>query len=370
MIAYGYLISWIPAEIIYSIEHGSWKDDFLLILAGGVACYICGLIKNVSAQYNYEQYDFLPLHYMKIFEKKMMHIRYEEIKKEKNKKDIDNSWSSAMYGRGVSDAINQFSDFFSYGLASIVYGIIICKLSFFILIVCIISMICSLKLLKIAREKHGIQFKNIGVYAKEADYLTHSSTDPIKGKDIRFFKYRTLFMKYYKNDLKNIHKIYATIHNWYTVRNVVDGFLSFVRNLLVYSILILEFYQGGLSLSQFVFYFGIVTSFTEGFETLCRAVMKFNSINSSISSIRDFLEIDDVRNDEQKISDEEFNKMKKKSISIKWDHVSFRYSEEADYIYKDLSFAIHEGEKIAIIGMNVDATFLCTTINTTNGQRP
>ena len=56
LIAYGYLISWIPAEIIYSIEHGSWKDDFLLILAGGVACYICGLIKNVSAQYNYEQY--------------------------------------------------------------------------------------------------------------------------------------------------------------------------------------------------------------------------------------------------------------------------------------------------------------------------
>ena len=352
-VIYGYMAALIPAYLIQVIQNNSdFRKNIFNLCIYAVIYLLTSIFNNAISQYNYEQFEYLPLHYTKLYSNKVLKIKYDLLMVDDTKTEVNTAWSCAMLGRGISDAINQFSSFWINLFGIFIYGIIIARTNCFILIVSIVTIILSLMILSYARKQHNKNFKEIGNFAKECDYLTHISADSVIAKDLRIFNLSLFVEKKYELALNNIGTIYKKIHQWYTLRNYSDNILTFIRNCVVYLLLAKIYIGDDLSLSTFVFLLGIIASFNQNVETFCRTLMKFNSITNTIDHVQNFMELSEEDERKKGLSDKKFNEIRNGRISIRFDDVSFRYNNSSAYIYEHLNLTISAGEKIAIIGLN------------------
>ena len=66
-----------------------------------------------------------------------------------------------------------------------------------------------------------------------------------------------------------------------------------------------------------------------------------------VDDLRDFLELESGSGGERRIPENQFS-----SLDITFDHVSYRYEGAEEEVLKDVSFTIHQGERLALVGLN------------------
>lgn len=66
-----------------------------------------------------------------------------------------------------------------------------------------------------------------------------------------------------------------------------------------------------------------------------------------LAAVRDFLELESGSGGERRIPENQFS-----SLDITFDHVSYRYEGAEEEVLKDVSFTIHQGERLALVGLN------------------
>jgi len=185
---------------------------------------------------------------------------------------------------------------------------------------------------------------------KKIDYINSKLTRFEFAKDIRIFNCTFWLMDKLKNlIIKRSVWIKHILINRFK-RNIVESLIRLVRDGGTITYIIWLVIQDKVSASEFILYIGSVTQLTNflsnGFDTLTN--IKSASLDMNI--IRNFLELDNdliSENEKQKLPE-----LLNSPLSIKFEHVSFRYSNSSDYIIKDINFYIREGEKIALVGSN------------------
>lgn len=179
-------------------------------------------------------------------------------------------------------------------------------------------------------------------------YFYRIATAPAVGKDIRLSGAADWLLYH----MAKAAAAYMKIMRWYTVKvtklNGVQALCTIGRDLATFGFLIVAARDGNLALGDFLFYFGLVTGFSDWMNGLSGHVASLNRIGKECGHYRAFLELPDRPAGTKKAN---FDKID----SIEFRHVSFAYPSEdslRENTLTDINFTLQSGENVAIVGEN------------------
>ncbi|MCM1253383.1 MAG: ABC transporter ATP-binding protein/permease [Clostridium sp.] len=347
------LSAWLPSRLVFDLTGQIPFPRLALEMALiSLVLWICNAFANMISEYCYFEGNFISTYYAKKYVHKVIDVDYDYLEDAAYQKIYGNAWRVAQYGQGVSRAMSTFSIFTSSFVGTVIYGFILAQKSLILLLTLTASLSISLYLLSFVRKKHAAYYEKLQLPARKESYISAAATNSAAGKDIRLYRLAGWFLEKYDASLQEIGNTYGIIHHWYLFRNVSHAFLQLLMDGAAFGLLVVMLTKGALTTAQFVFYIGIVSSFSLSFENVLRSVMNFSNTSASISYIREFLETKDTWKRTDGIGADKLAAFQKDAVKVELRNVSFTYPGKKEPALKNINAIISPGEKVALIGLN------------------
>lgn len=176
-------------------------------------------------------------------------------------------------------------------------------------------------------------------------YLIKELRDLGSAKDIRLYNLMGWLRQLFGDNLMSRMKLHAKRSRYQYLFVVLINITNTCFTGFIYYYLIHQYLAGGIDISQFLLYFGLITGFNgwlmsvvDGFEGLHAALL-------NIDDLRQFLTIP------ERVKEKSNAIRTKPRSAIQFENVSFGY-QTGEYVISDMSFSLVPGEKIAIVGLN------------------
>lgn len=343
----------LPSSLVSSLEKGGTLMQAMLpLLTITLLLTLCNMLASAMENYGQVQSYYIHLAYMRKYVDKVMDADYERLEDKEFKPILENAWATARFGRGVSSAMMYLPTLFNAVASVAVYGVLLVRKSLLLTVLVMLSVCGSLYLLSMARKVHQKYYGKISKYAKGEEYISAQCMDQAAGKDIRIYRMMDFILEKYDESLTQIGGFYGKIHGWYCFRNVSSAVLEFIRDSLAYALLVYQLINGTISAAEFVFYIGVVANFSQQFEWMVRELLELNSINTSVSYVREFQETESIWRKENGVGEERMNAFRKKGAKLELRDVTFTYQGNEKPTIQHLNLVIRPGEKLALIGLN------------------
>lgn len=197
---------------------------------------------------------------------------------------------------------------------------------------------------RLAESSHASKKDAIPV-ERRINYIGREARDFAAVKDIRLYGISQWFHDIFEEQFsvwKRIMSRQSRLKTGYTA--LLEGINALFR-LAVYLYLFASFYQGIISVSEFVLYLGIITGFGTWILELVGSIEQVIQVTLDVDDIRSFLEL--PVNSGGSIEPDPAD------CSIRFSDVSYAYPGDREHPAVDhISFEIHHGEKIGIVGTN------------------
>ena len=189
------------------------------------------------------------------------------------------------------------------------------------------------------REERAACMNTIG-------YARRVSTKREYAQDFRIFGLRPWLEEVWSSAMGAYRAFLTRRERVYILVYVVDALLTLLRNGGAYAYLIWLTLTQGLSASQFLLYFSAISGFTQWVKGIMEQFSTLQSLE--LSTLREFLEWPEP------FAFEEGKPLPQglKDCEIMLDHVSYRYPGAEKDTISNLTFTLHPGEKVAIVGLN------------------
>lgn len=183
---------------------------------------------------------------------------------------------------------------------------------------------------------------------RKHDYAMSKPADFRAAKDIRVYAMADWFRQVYA-DL-------FTQRNAWTQRCSLRQFFSRVADLCVillrdgaaYALLIAMALNGEITIDEFVLYFAAISTFATYVGNIMKQWTDMNAASLKVCDFREYMDLPERDGTgEARASDHLAS-----APEITFDHVSFRYDGADADTLRDVSFTIHPGEKVALVGLN------------------
>lgn len=261
-----------------------------------------------------------------------------------------NSRASEFYKSYYSPG-SDFFDTLNYACVAFV-GVItslalIYKISVIIILLIFASCTAEFFLLRyLNKKKLDTHDKRHTLYSK-FNYFYEQSKNLTASKDVKLYSFADRFIAAMAQLVFDFEKLVSTYSKQTASVSGTRAGLNMLREIAAYAYLVYLVKTGSLSVSDFIFYFGIITGFSNwilnfvycysGIEYCCKECQKF----------RDFVE------QKQDLHSEQGEQLDVQQIaSIEFKNVSFAYPEAENNTIKNMSFKVGKGENIAIVGEN------------------
>lgn len=178
------------------------------------------------------------------------------------------------------------------------------------------------------------------------EYIESVAQDVPAGKDIRVFGMSDWIIGKYDRAIMSTRRLTARQNVLAYVGVATTVTLNAIRDVCCYLYLI-YLLQKGLSVSEFVFYLGVIAGFSNWFNEVSRNGVMMKKCDSQICDIRSYLDYCVQDNSGKLVPKIGFN-----SIEVVFDHVTFQYQDTDEPVLKDVSFKLKAGEHKALVGLN------------------
>ncbi|MCR1978882.1 ABC transporter ATP-binding protein/permease, partial [[Clostridium] innocuum] len=165
------------------------------------------------------------------------------------------------------------------------------------------------------------------------------------GKDIRLYQLQDWINDKFEHVNRLIARIRARDYSAYMLVDTLGILLDFVRDIACYAFLINQLIAG-MAIDEFVFYLGIISGFSLWFKKVEESYARMSVNNVLINRMRTALQMKNRMHHGSGV------KLDQKEITITLDHVSFSYPNQDRSILDDISFTLHAGQKLALVGAN------------------
>lgn len=182
---------------------------------------------------------------------------------------------------------------------------------------------------------------------KKESYILTTAEDRRFAKDIRLYKMKDWLIENFEHYHGLVKKFLKAESNVQAGGKILNALMIFIRDVFAYIYLIYQLNAGTIAVSQFVFLIGLVMEFSKWMDAIVLQISNLIIFNSELSQIRIFLNTPD-----EKIGGELTVNDTGEKPSIEFKNLSFRYSENAAWIFKDFNLKIDAGEKLALVGIN------------------
>ncbi len=281
---------------------------------------------------------------------KAIRTDYENVEAKSKREKLNNGFTALDSNWvGIEGMLKNTPLIFINLVGVIIYGVIVgLKMPIIILIMTLMSVVYLL--LSLYSESVVESNKKVlnDTY-RETNYITNFAKDDKNGKDIRVYQMESWLKKLFFNKKKKRIKATTKIIKTTYIGAFSNNIFAIVRDVLAYLFLINMIVNKEIDLATFTFYLGLISGFSLWVNGFIEALGKMLRCNVQVNDYKKALNVKDFFNHgESKV---DINKIAR-PISIEFKNVSYKYTNDGDYVIKDLSFKINPGEKIALVGNN------------------
>lgn len=342
----------LPKMIIDELV-GLKRINILVIIIASFC--IGGLLLNLIKVYSQEVYwprvIQIRMEFIHKIDKKAMTMDYQQLERVNTKDLIQRAWM-ALSGNdiGVEGILNQIFVLFGNIVAFGGYIAIISTLSPLILFFLILTVGITYKA-SLGEKKYSHQVdRQMAINERKLKYLDKKMVNHSLAKDIRLYDMAKWLTNKY---ITWCNEIYLKLKKIAIKRFKIDtlqGFLSFVRNGIVYLYLINRVLYNGMSIGNFTMYFASIQGFSGWMESVVSSILSIRQQNLYINDYRKFVDAKEPNNKDNRDS-------MKKDISdrvykIKLENIFFKYPNSDNYTINNVCIHVKDGEKVAIVGAN------------------
>ena len=343
----------LPSAIVAGLEqHWEIKRYLLVVLGLILVMWICNMLNNMTEAYVDNSRAIYRMHYSKPFIRKRMNLDYDVLERKDFMTHASASYTAIYQGRGINDSVDKLAYLLQALVPVIVYTVLLAQVRLWVPLVVLLTSSGQIWLLKIAREKHSESHPVLADLAKKLAYLSNETMETAAGKDVRIFHMQDWLIKKYSDNLNAMNRVYYKVHKWYFANGGGGAVLNFLRNGAVYTYLLFLTSKGELSIAEFVLYFGFVNSLSTNMWMVLRQALMFGIISNTFSSIREYFDTKEHRNEGKVLSEEEVDAIRKAPVTLELRNVSFIYEGQEKPVISNLNLTIEAGEKLALIGLN------------------
>ncbi len=348
LVVISFLGIYLSKEVVAAVSAEKTVEELLwtiAIISGGIL--FCSVCEKIFYAIMYKLLMAADLHWQMILFEKTVSMDYENLENP----DGLTKLSKAMGNCGSEDSVTRiaaevFSSLFSNVIGIITYSATLSVLSPWITLVVTVSTLSGFFLLKQIGKWSYKNRDQWAVYDRKLTYLKVNSGDFQRAKDIRLYKMTHWFMNVFADTLKKRIVWYKKEQAFGFKVDLGMAALNFLREGFAYGFLVFLIFNQGMSVSDFVLYFGLIGGFATWLLGFVRNIEALNRSHLGVCEIREFLDIPDHQNHRKGIP------LPSETFSIEFKNVSFRYPKNNTDTIQNLSFKIEKGEKIAIVGLN------------------
>ena len=262
--------------------------------------------------------------------------------REKNKRAMEFYRS---YYSGSADFLDSSNQFCVSIVGVITSLALIYKVNIIMILVILATCVYEFFLLKFLNGREKKTKDERSKIFVRFDYYYNLCRDFSAAKDIRLYG----FTEYFMHAVAKIIYELEAINQKFMRQNLKVGgtraLLNLMRELVAYAYLTYLVCRGKLSVSDFIFYFGIITGFSNW---ILNAVYQYSNLERCCNDCAAFREFVESTDESENKPDVDFNGIE----SIEFKKVSFTYPSAEKSTINDMSFKVGKGENIAIVGEN------------------
>lgn len=226
----------------------------------------------------------------------------------------------------------------------LLYSAIVSSLEIWILILLIIVTTINYLMQVRARHFEHIHMQSFWANNDRFWYLKKESRELKKAKDMRIYQLQNMFSQLFQKNTKEATTIYGNVKKQTMIANIIIRITSLVRDIIVYTYLIIQMMNGILTISQFIIYVGIVYGFGSWLEEIVKNYSDMKLNNMYISKFREFITMEDNKQGFETIDTQEAHE-------IIFENVTFAYDNQKP-IFENFNLKINRKEKLALVGIN------------------
>ena len=248
---------------------------------------------------------------------------------------------NARFSSGA-DFVEQCAHFLVCVIGVIASSVLLYKVNYFMILLILLTCVCEFFLLKILKTKQSETTDNYSKLSGKFEYFYKLSKNAEASKDIKLYGFSDYLVKTAADFIYQIEHINAKYTKQSAAISGVRALLNLVRELVAYAYLTYLVLKNRLSVSEFIFCFGIITGFSNWIMNLVFSFMEISRCCTDCALYREFVE-ESVSEGKPEV---DFGEVR----SIEFSNVFFTYPASDTETIRNMSFKVNKGENIAIVG--------------------
>lgn len=183
-------------------------------------------------------------------------------------------------------------------------------------------------------------------FERQLQYIEQVGKDFSYAKDIRIFSMQRWFDNLFTRSFKNRLNWYEQQDLWEYKHDILELSIQGLGNFLAYAYVIYEVYLGSVGVSDFVLFVNAIQNLSSFVRSWCDNYSGYRWISENICYVRDYYDIKDS------INHSIGKPIPHDNVEIEFRDVSYTYYKSNEPTIKNVSFKLHKGEKLALVGLN------------------
>lgn len=253
-------------------------------------------------------------------------------------------------GFGFYGIYYNITNVISQLLLVVVSAISIMTLNIFVVLILGILSFVAYKILELTMEEDKVRHNDVlAPIQRKIQYLDRISRDNEYAKDIYLYSMGKWLNTVLSGFSKEYIETFRRHHNRWIRSDAIMNGIIFVQSFLAYSFLLYRVFICSMSAGDFVLFLGLINTFTKSLTDFFWTLGTINKNSMDINDYRSFLQWPEA-------SDGQGSKVADTTIYItpcfEFEHVSFKYPGNENYVIDDLNLKIAAKEKLAVVGVN------------------
>jgi len=337
-------------SVIEQIESGSALRSLVVIVAFYAGTMIVFEFSNgiLKSQLWWRVLD-LRMSFLKLVMRETLTMDYQKLE---NPNALD-GYNRAMTSvndeaKGIEGMTHSIVDLGILFLQGIIAAGIICTLNPLLLL--LMAATVGVQFLPIDRTKRRDKkevWDALSPFWRKLHYFNMVTKDFEYGKDIRLFRVQDLL--YRKQCHTNQQVLEHTRHSrnlWLRCHTLLQV-VQLLQEGILYAWLINSVLYHNLSIADFTLYIAAVKNFSTAADQFMWKYASMRNQSNEVNDFRRFIEYGEEQEENGLARLED-----RKGDGFVFEHVSFRYEGQEQYALRDVSFTLHEGERLAVVGLN------------------
>ncbi len=183
-------------------------------------------------------------------------------------------------------------------------------------------------------------------YDRQLDYIRNQESDFSGAKDVRIFGMQQWFEKAFSRSLKERLSWTRQQDSWAFRHDLLSAIVGFIGNFGAYGFLIWLSVNGNVGAGDFVLFFNSVFRLKTAVDEWCNNMSGYQWISGNTNNYREYLETEDSTERGEGVP------LPKGECEIEFRNVTYTYGGAEKPTLNGLSFTLHKGERLALVGLN------------------